>query len=436
MIPSSRLVLLGAAPVVGAFAVMLEPGWWPAWLVWNGATGLIAWMDRRWGAVDLSGVRAHREVERRQLVGKAFDVRLRLEGLPGPAEVTDDVPLPQEPQTHEVKSEETSEVVDRWCWGERGVYAFGGVEVRVPSRGGLWTSVRRVVPEGTQEVVVGLDGGPLRGRSVGRASESLSTSRLDKPRRLGGGEFEQMRWYVPGDPWRHIDWKVSARHRRLTVRQFGERVSQDVVVWVDSGHRMTQRLGERQAFDAALDAGLALTWAALGRGDRVGWLVSDREVRWWTPPRSGHGQGVRVLRGLERLQPRSVASDATKVLQTVMRSLRGRTLIVWVSNADDGASAARAQAVAEAVRGRHALVAVWLQDPRMERYLGGSDPSEVDQRAIGSWARVAAADLVLRQRDGVRALRRRGVWVVESPPDAVGDRLCARYRDLKARRLL
>ena len=40
--------------------------------------------------------------------------------------------------------------------------------------------------------------------------------------RGGENEFQRLRPYVPGDPYRHIDWKATARRREYVTREFGQ----------------------------------------------------------------------------------------------------------------------------------------------------------------------------------------------------------------------
>jgi uncharacterized protein (DUF58 family) len=55
-----------------------------------------------------------------------------------------------------------------------------------------------------------------------------------------GSEFEALRDYLPGLDPRHVDWKHSARHRRLLCKEFQTERNHPVVMAFDTGHLMLE----------------------------------------------------------------------------------------------------------------------------------------------------------------------------------------------------
>ena len=77
-----------------------------------------------------------------------------------------------------------------------------------------------------------------------RASVAEALRRRDagsKPvRQLGEGRmFESLREWVPGDDLRHIDWKATARRRKVITRQYEAERRQQVLLVLDTGRLMT-----------------------------------------------------------------------------------------------------------------------------------------------------------------------------------------------------
>jgi uncharacterized protein (DUF58 family) len=77
-----------------------------------------------------------------------------------------------------------------------------------------------------------------------RASVAQALRRRDagmKPiRELGEGRlFESLREWVPGDDIRHIDWKATARRRKVITRQYEAERRQQVLLVLDLGRLMT-----------------------------------------------------------------------------------------------------------------------------------------------------------------------------------------------------
>lgn len=112
-----------------------------------------------------------------------------------------------------------------------------------------------------------------------------------------GLEFEEVRSYQPGDEFRSIDWRVTARTGRLHTKVFLEEREHALLVAVDAGP--TMRFGSRVAFKwvAAARAAAVLAWLAVENGDRVGGLVFGEAERLRArPPESGATGAVALFK--------------------------------------------------------------------------------------------------------------------------------------------
>ena len=97
--------------------------------------------------------------------------------------------------------------------------------------------------------------------------------------RLGtDNEFERLRDYIEGDDPRHLDWRATARRRKLTVRAHQHNQSQRIIFLIDCGRMMAGDTGGGLSpLDHAFNAMLLLAHVALLRNDQVGLLAfSDR----------------------------------------------------------------------------------------------------------------------------------------------------------------
>src|SRR3546814_14348251 len=62
-----------------------------------------------------------------------------------------------------------------------------------------------------------------------------------KRRRGEGTDFHQMREYRIGDSLRQIDWKATARARKLIPREYQVEKNQQLIVVLDTGRRLMAR---------------------------------------------------------------------------------------------------------------------------------------------------------------------------------------------------
>jgi len=110
-------------------------------------------------------------------------------------------------------------------------------------------------------------------------------------RQAGAGEeFWQFRPALPGDEWRRIDWRRSARSDAHFIRQREWQAAQSVLFWIDGAQSMRFKGASGRDSKGARAAllGLAAMILLLRGGERVG-LIEDGE-----PPRSGETQIDRI----------------------------------------------------------------------------------------------------------------------------------------------
>lgn len=137
----------------------------------------------------------------------------------------------------------------------------------------------------------------LQGARGGRARTAAPVGRA-APLRGEGDVLKELRAHVPGDPFKRIAWKASARRGQLLVREM-EREERDVV-WLLLDASVELWAGEPGSapLDVAVDELAAVAARHLARGDRVGLVVFASRMRTWLPPQGGPQQGARILAAL------------------------------------------------------------------------------------------------------------------------------------------
>ena len=171
--------------------------------------------------------------------------------------------------------------------GGAGRTRFERVDALVSSRLGLWQ--RSVAWPVATEVRVYPDVRQIARYTVLARRDKLSTLGVRRSRRLGtDNEFERLRDYTEGDEPRHMDWRATARRRKLTVRAHQVNQSQRLIFLIDCGRMMAGDTGGGLSpLDHAFNAMLMLAHVALIRGDQVGLLAFSDRVRAYVPPGGG-----------------------------------------------------------------------------------------------------------------------------------------------------
>jgi uncharacterized protein (DUF58 family) len=431
ILPTRRLVLLSILPLAVALSwVFVEPS-----LVVLAAIDAVLLVVVVIDAVIASGaVDAERRHAPVWSVGERTPVVLRIRNAGRrhlDLEVHDDAPAVPEglPAVLSLAPGDAEEVSYAVRMEQRGHHRFGGITVRWWSPLGLWQRQTRVEAPADVRVYPAFEHLRRYGLKAREAEQRLPVRARRRPG--GENEFQRLRGYVPGDPYRHIDWKATARRQKFTVREYGQESNQTVLFLVDAGRTMGMTLGARTAFDHALDAAMTMGHAALRHGDRVGLMVFDRSMRVWQPPRTGRRTAARLIQSTYNEFPSLHETDFAAAFRHLSTNVRRRSLVVLLTAVQDEVVAANATAVIRALGSRHLPLVVWLRDPDLTAL------TESPAREEEEWfARAAAAELVTWRERSLTDLRKRGALVVDCAPDQLTSELLGAYMEIKARRLL
>jgi uncharacterized protein (DUF58 family) len=222
-----------------------------------------------------------------------------------------------------------------------GVQRWPAIPARLLGRFGLAWWTRSLAP--TREIAVA----PDTLRAPRRRPSGKSTGM--RPRRTvgAGSELHQLRAYVHGDPLARIDWKATARTRRLVTREFSEDQHLDVLVAIDAGRLSRVRAGRLDRFGLYANVAARFAEVVTPNDDRIGLVVfSDRTLAVCTPDR-GMSAITHIRRTLERLTVHAAESDPIAAAVRIRSLLKHRTLVVILTDLDD---AAVAEQLARAVR--------------------------------------------------------------------------------------
>jgi uncharacterized protein (DUF58 family) len=368
-----------------------------------------------------------------QAVGRPFDVRLTLRNPSRRAlalTVTDDAPGEVDglPLQLGLPAGTAVEVSYELTMQRRGQHAFGPLTARWSSPLGLWMCQRTVPLEGQLRVYPDFE--QLR-RTGLRARAAERRAPVRARRRPGGeNEFQGLRPYVAGDPYKHIDWKATARRREFTTREFGQESNQNVLFLLDMGRMMSARSGGLTNFDHALNAAVIMGQTALRHGDRVGLLAFDSQVRAWLPPRGGARHGAALIRSTYDLFPGFDEPDYAMAFRHLTARVRRRSLVVLLTTAIDEVNAELTQRLTMGLRSRHLPLVVWLRDPELDEMVH-APPDEVSP-----YRRAAVSQLLAWRQRSLDGLERRGALVVDTRPAQLTSEVLNTYLEIKARRLL
>jgi uncharacterized protein (DUF58 family) len=139
-----------------------------------------------------------------------------------------------------------------------------------------------------------------------------------------GMEFDEARHYQPGDDIRSIDWRVTARTGKTHTKIFREERERPVFVFVDM--TSTMHFGTQLLYKSVQAAHMAalISWAAVGRGDKLGGIVFNEHDDIECKPRAQTKNALHYLNSLARLQTETSqrTQPATPGNQALLKALQ------------------------------------------------------------------------------------------------------------------
>ncbi len=243
-----------------------------------------------------------------------------------------------------------------------------------------------------------------------------------------GSEFDALREYVVGFDRRAVDWKASARHRELLCRQYRAERNHQVILAVDTGHRMGESIDGIPRVDHAIQQALQLAFTCLKTGDLVGVYAFDDKPQRLEKPQAGLSTMARLQAALGSLDYSSAETNYTLALTHLLGQVRRRSLVVLFTDFVDSITAELMIPNVLRLAKRHLVLFVALRDPTLAEAIVQTPERLHDvQRAV-------VASEMMREREVVlERIRRAGAQVVDAVPRDLGPQLINRYLELKRR---
>ena len=307
----------------------------------------------------------------------------------------------------------------------RGEYALGPLSVIVKDRLGF-NSVERIVPDSVTDILIYPPYDDIKRIEILGSKRSLQLNYgLQRSKQKGlGSEFYGMRKYVFGDQFRLIDWKASARHQTLIVKEFEDERDVTVMILVDSSETMAGGAIENTKFEYAIRACMLLTKVALTRRDNVGvFTFSDKKNFNFLKPNGGEDHFYQVLDFVARVKPEGKCKIA-EALGFFTRRFQKRSLIFIISDLEADPKEI-SQSIKKLVPFNHTIIVINPFSPWFE--IHEIDLSSTD-KALAEAISEAMMEHILLIKQEVRNL---GVNLITCGPDDMMNQVLSNYMEAK-----
>jgi uncharacterized protein (DUF58 family) len=144
-------------------------------------------------------------------------------------------------------------------------------------------------------------------------------------------EFAEHRQYMPGDDFKHIDWKVYGKSDRFYIKQFEEETNLKAYILLDASRSMGYKSDGISKLEYGSYLAASLAYLMLRQQDAPGLLIYDEKVRAYIPPKGARSHITPILQQLGRTEP-SNKTDAAVAFHELAERIKRRGLIIVISD--------------------------------------------------------------------------------------------------------
>lgn len=238
--------------------------------------------------------------------------------------------------------------------------------------------------------------------AIKRLADSLSFG-ADRSPFLGSGiEYVQSRPYVPGDPIRSIDWRVTARTRRVHVKEYEAPKQMPCWLLVDTSASMAQGSTKKTKYATALHVAGGLAYAFLDRVSPCGVIgVGERDLR--VEPTLSRQQALQWLLELRTFRYDEKTSLARRCSELAAR-LASRAVVVALTDLHEDGAVDGLKLLGQ----RHDVIVLRMRDPA-ERALRGAGVLRLREAETGRTFVTHGRATLLDEQAVEQDLRRAGI---------------------------
>jgi uncharacterized protein (DUF58 family) len=178
------------------------------------------------------------------------------------------------------------------------------------------------------EVVSRISGLDVRARLV---VEGFIAGLHKSPYKGFSVEFAEHRQYMPGDPLKHVDWKVYAKSDKFYVKEYEEETNLRATLAIDASASMGYASRGITKFEYATHLAAALAYLMLRQQDSVGLTLFDTTLRRHIAPHASPRHLHVLLRELAAAAP-GEKTNIHESLRVLTERIRRRGLIVVLSD--------------------------------------------------------------------------------------------------------
>lgn len=312
---------------------------------------------------------------------------------------------------------------------ERGIYKFGDTNIFVQSP--LRILQRKIVLKTEKKLKVYPSFLRLNQYSLKNFRAHVDELGSKKIRRIGHSmEFEQIKNYVRGDDIRTVNWKSTAKHKKLMVNQYVDEKAQQIYCAIDKGRVMKMPFNGMTLLDYAVNASLILSNIVLQNQDRAGIFTFSGQLENLVKAERRTNQLQKILESLYGVQTNFMESDFGKLYKTIKYKITQRGLIVLFTNFESMDALHRQLPYLLGINKSHLLLVVFFRNSELEDFIEHSSGKEnIYESAI-------AEKFIYEKEQIVKELNKYGIQTLLTRPEDLNVNSINKYLEIKSKGMI
>lgn len=313
---------------------------------------------------------------------------------------------------------------------ERGVFEFGNINVYVSSILGF--AQRRFVLEKSVSAGCYPSILQMRKHEFQVFNKSSQSQGVKKMRRLGNtNEFEQIKEYVKGDNYKHINWKATSRKNKLMVNQYQDEKSQQVYCIIDKSRSMKMPFDGLTLLDYAINSSLAMSNVAIRKGDKAGLITFSDKIGAQLKATKNATQLKRIMEVLYNQKTEFLEANYDLLYQSVKQTIKQRSLLLMYLNFESFYSLQRALPMLRRLNKSYLIVVIFFENTEISKAstMNCEDVADI-------YLKTFAQKFTDEKKMMVQELRKYGIQSILSKPKDLSVNSINKYLELKSRGMI
>jgi len=253
-----------------------------------------------------------------------------------------------------------------------------------------------------------------------------------KLRKIGHSlEFDQIKYYVPGDDIRNINWKATARQGQLMTNNYIDEKSQQVYCIIDKGRSMQLPFDGMSLLDYAINASLLFAKIALLKDDKAGIVTFDYQVGDMLLAEKSAKQIMKINEALYHLKTDFKDASFEALTTRILHKVNQRSFLMLFTNFESLNGLQRQKKYLKRLSQKHLVCVVFFENTLIKALQDNNE-----QTLEGIYINTIADKYAFEKRQMQKELANLGIISILTTPDKLSVAVVNKYLELKNKQLI